>query len=62
MPIRKHALVSMQWSGEHGRESTSTATCRCGWSESTSSQRESRFEYRQHLLSLTPMERFGNQP
>lgn len=50
-PRSAHALT-VTWNGERGVESTSTATCRCGWEESTSNERESRFEYRQHLRSV----------
>lgn len=52
-PLRAkgHALT-VEWSGEHGAESTSTGTCRCGWTESTSSDRETRFEYRMHLRKV----------
>lgn len=46
--IPGHALT-VEWSGEYGAESSSTGTCRCGWSESASSQREVRNEYRWHL-------------
>ena len=42
----------MEWSGEHGIESSSTGECPCGWSESASSQRVVREEYRYHLRSL----------
>ena len=46
-----HALT-VEWSGERGAESSSTGYCRCGWSESASSQHEVRFEYRMHLRRL----------
>lgn len=46
-----HAL-RMEWSGEYGAESTSTGFCRCGWTESASSQHEVRFEYRNHLRDM----------
>lgn len=48
MRISGHKLT-MEWSGEHGEESSSTGYCLCGWSESASSQREVRNEYRCHL-------------
>ena len=41
--------LTLEWSGEYGVESTSTGTCRCGWTESASSQDEVRNEYRFHL-------------
>jgi hypothetical protein len=50
--IPGHAL-SMEWSGEHGAESSSTGTCKCGqWEESASSQQEVRSEYRWHLKKV----------
>ncbi|HEY5785244.1 MAG TPA: hypothetical protein VIT65_10745 [Microlunatus sp.] len=49
---RVHALVHIEWNGERGAESSSTATCRCGWQESASTQAECRFEYREHLHSI----------
>ena len=51
MRVPGHALT-LTWSGEHGAESTSTGTCRCGWEESASNQREVRFEYRMHLRKV----------
>jgi hypothetical protein len=48
MRLAGHKLT-MEWSGEHGVESSSTGTCTCGWEESCSSQREVRREYRWHL-------------
>jgi hypothetical protein len=39
----------MEWSGERGEESSSTGTCPCGWTESASSQKVVRSEYRAHL-------------
>lgn len=48
---RAHALT-VEWNGERGEESSSTGTCRCGWEESASNQREVRFEYREHLKSV----------
>lgn len=47
MRIPGHKLT-MEWSGEYGEESSSTGYCPCGWSESASSQREVRNEYRYH--------------
>lgn len=45
--------LTVEWSGETGRyETSSTGTCTCGWEESASSQREVRFEYRNHLESV----------
>lgn len=41
--------LRMQWSGEHGAESSSTGTCACGWEESASSQKVVRGEYRHHI-------------
>jgi hypothetical protein len=56
-PLRvKGHKLTMEWSGEHGEESSSTGTCTCGWEESASSQREVRFEYREHLRSLLKKE------
>ncbi len=49
---RRRHILTLTWNGERGAESTSTATCKCGWSESASNQRECRFEYRQHLASV----------
>lgn len=43
-----HALT-LEWSGETGPESSSTGTCKCGWTESASNQREVEQEYRWHL-------------
>lgn len=48
---KRHALI-IEWSGEHGKESSSTGFCRCGWSESCSSQKEVRNEYRNHLKAV----------
>ena len=48
MRIKGHKLT-MEWSGERGVESSSTGFCTCGWQESASSQREVRFEHREHL-------------
>src|SRR3972149_12261944 len=42
----------MTWSGEYGVESSSTGECICGWTESASSQREVRNEYRSHLQAV----------
>lgn len=44
--------LTVEWSGERGTESTSTGTCLCGWTESGSSQRVVRVEYRQHLRKM----------
>lgn len=42
--------LSVEWNGETRREeSASTGTCRCGWTESCSSQAEVWNEYRFHL-------------
>jgi len=46
-----HAL-KMTWSGEFGQESSSTGYCKCGWTESASSQVVVREEYRCHLLRV----------
>jgi hypothetical protein len=46
-----HALT-IEWSGESGIESSSTGTCRCGWTESASNQYEVRNEYRFHLMRV----------
>jgi hypothetical protein len=46
-----HALT-IEWSGERGVESSSTGTCRCGWTESASNQDEVRNEYRFHLMRV----------
>ena len=46
--LRGHRLT-LEWSGEYGAESSSTGYCSCGWTESASSQREVRAEYRYHL-------------
>jgi len=45
--IKGHKLT-LEWSGERGREASSTGTCICGWEESCSSQREVRREYWAH--------------
>lgn len=52
-PLRAkgHAL-RMEWSGERGVEASSTGICPCGWTESASSQKEVRNEYRSHLLRV----------
>ncbi len=52
-PLRApgHALT-LEWSGERGVEASSTGTCPCGWTESASSQKEVRNEYRYHLLRV----------
>lgn len=47
-PLKGHKLT-LSWSGEYGVESSSTASCICGWQESGSNQEVCRFEYRQHL-------------
>jgi hypothetical protein len=44
--------LTMEWSGEYGDESSSTGYCVCGWSESGSSQRVVRDEYRYHLRQM----------
>jgi hypothetical protein len=44
--------LTVEWSGERGPESSSTGRCACGWSESASSQREVRVEYRNHLARV----------
>lgn len=44
--------LTLEWSGERGEESSSTAVCSCGWEESASSQARCRQEYRQHLLRV----------
>ena len=49
--IKGHKLT-LTWSGERGREASSTGTCVCGWEESCSSQREVRHEYRSHLRRM----------
>lgn len=55
--VAGHAL-RMAWSGEHGIESTSTGTCKCGnWAESASSQRVVRIEYRWHLANVLAAQR-----
>ena len=46
--IKGHKLT-LTWSGEYGEESSSTATCSCGWWESASNQRVCREEYNFHL-------------
>ena len=53
-----HALT-MEWSGEYGAESSSTGTCKCGWTESASSQDEVRFEYRCHLGAVLARQESG---
>jgi hypothetical protein len=47
-----HALT-LTWSGVRGPERSSTGECRCGWTESGSSQRVVRDEYRWHLDAVT---------
>ena len=47
-PLKGHKL-SIEWSGEYGIESTSTGTCKCGWTESCSSREIVRDEYGWHL-------------
>jgi hypothetical protein len=53
MAFKSHAKghrLTVEWNGERARgESASTGTCPCGWTESASSQREVRAEYRYHL-------------
>jgi hypothetical protein len=51
-PFRRHHALTLTWNGERGSESTSTASCRCGWEESASNQEECRFEYRQHMITV----------
>jgi len=41
--------LTLEWCGEYGVESSSTASCICGWEESASNQKECRWEYRCHL-------------
>lgn len=53
MRVPGHKLT-LVWSGERGVESSSTAHCACGWSESASSQFICRFEYRNHLRQVAP--------
>jgi hypothetical protein len=48
MRLKGHKL-SIEWNGERGRESSSTGTCICGWSESGSSREVVRDEYAVHL-------------
>lgn len=48
MRLRGHKLA-IEWSGEHGAESSSTGTCICGWQESGSNREVVRDEYRWHL-------------
>lgn len=45
--------LTVTWSGERGREASSTGVCTCGWTESCSSQSEVRNEFRHHLKSLS---------
>ena len=47
-PLKGHKLT-IEWSGEYGVESTSTGTCRCGWTESGSSREIVRDEYGWHI-------------
>lgn len=49
--VKGHKVV-MQWSGERGAESSSTAVCSCGWQESASSQKECWNEYRFHVKAV----------
>lgn len=58
MIVQGHALT-VEWSGEYGAESSSTGTCRCGWQESASSQREVRNEYRHHLRQVKAAKEAG---
>ena len=52
-PLRaKGHTLRVEWSGERGAEASSTGTCLCGWTESASSQKEVRNEYRWHLLRV----------
>ena len=46
-----HKLHTVEWNGEYGAEMASTGHCICGWSESASTKRLVREEYRQHLLA-----------
>lgn len=46
--LKGHKLT-LTWSGEYGIESSSTASCVCGWEESASNRYECRWEYRCHL-------------
>jgi hypothetical protein len=54
MGLKRYAApghkLTLEWSGERGAESSSTGRCSCGWTESASSQREVRLEYRHHIL------------
>jgi hypothetical protein len=62
MSARRHALT-VEWSGQYGPESSSTGTCRCGgWSESASSQRVVRDEYRHHLAQVAKQEAAPERP
>lgn len=46
--------LTVEFSGERSRaERSSTGTCKCGWSESASTQNEVRFEYRMHIKDMT---------
>ena len=47
-PLRGHKLT-IEWSGEYGIESTSTGTCKCGWTESGSSREIVRDEAEAYL-------------
>lgn len=57
--VKGHAL-SLEWSGEYGAESSSTGTCRCGWSESASNQEEVRNEYAWHLQRVLEQQENGD--
>ncbi len=55
MTVRRRLRVpghrlTLEWSGEYGAESSSTATCACGWQEHAGSQEICREEYRWHLM------------
>ncbi len=55
MKIPNHKLT-LEWSQEYGVESSSTASCTCGWQESASNQVECRHEYIQHLKRVSYLE------
>lgn len=48
--------LSMTWSGEYGKESSSTGSCLCGWTESASAQDIVREEYRWHIATVIAKE------
>jgi len=45
--------LTVTWNGEHGKESGSTGTCTCGWTESCNSRGAVNTEFRNHLARIS---------